>query len=58
MQFFQNLDNFCIQVFFVNGDDDDDDDDDDDELFCRMVDRRKAFSLISSRNHCQRSLPS
>ena len=25
------------------------DDDDDDELFCGMVDRRKAFSLISSR---------
>ena len=24
--------------------------------FCRMVDRRKAFSLISSRVHCQRSL--
>ena len=26
--------------------------------FCRMVDPRKAFSLISSRNHCQRSYPS
>ena len=26
--------------------------------FCCMVDRRKAFSLISSRNHCQRSWPS
>ena len=26
--------------------------------FCGMVDRRKAFSLISSRNHCQRSSPS
>ena len=25
-------------------------DDDDDELFCGMVDRRKAFSLISSTN--------
>ena len=36
----------------------DDDDDDDDELFCGMVDRRKAFSLISSRDHCQRSSPS
>ena len=23
--------------------------------FCSMVDRRKAFSLISSREHCQRS---
>ena len=23
--------------------------------FCRMVDCRKAFSLISSRHHCQRS---
>ena len=23
-----------------------------------LVDRRKAFSLISSRNHCQRSSPS
>ena len=31
-----------------------------DELncFCGMVDRRKAFSLISSRDHCQRSSPS
>ena len=26
--------------------------------FCGMVDWRKAFSLISSRNHCQRSSPS
>ena len=34
------------------------DDDDDDELFCGMVDRRKAFGLISSRDHCQRSSPS
>ena len=25
--------------------------------FCEMVDRRKAFSLISSRYHCQRFLP-
>ena len=25
--------------------------------FCGMVDRRKAFSLISSRGHCQRSSP-
>ena len=25
--------------------------------FCGMVDRRKAYSLISSRNHCQRSSP-
>ena len=33
-------------------------DDDDDELFCGMVDRRKAFSLIFSRDHCQRSSPS
>ena len=37
---------------------DDDDDDDDDELFGGMVDRQKAFSLISSRDHCQRSSPS
>ena len=28
--------------------DDDDDDDDKDNCFCGMVDRRKAFSLISS----------
>ena len=35
-----------------------DDDDDDDELFCGMVDGRKPFSLISSRDHRQRSLPS
>ena len=26
--------------------------------FCGMVDRRKSFSLISNRDHCQRSLPS
>ena len=26
--------------------------------FCSMVDWRKAFSLISSRDHCQRSSPS
>ena len=26
--------------------------------FCGMVDRGKAFSLISSRDHCQRSWPS
>ena len=26
--------------------------------FCGMVDRRKVFSLISSRDHCQRSSPS
>ena len=26
--------------------------------FCGVVDRRKAFSLISSRGHCQRSSPS
>ena len=27
-------------------------------FFCGMVDQRKAFSLISSRDHCQRSSPS
>ena len=26
--------------------------------YCAMVDRQKAFSLISSRDHCQRSSPS
>ena len=36
----------------------DDDDNDDDELFCGIVDRRKAFSHISSWGYCQRSLPS
>ena len=40
---------------------DEDDDDDDDEMmmkcFCGMVDRQKALSLISSRNHCERSFP-
>ena len=25
--------------------------------FCGMVEQRKAFSLISSRDHCRRSLP-
>ena len=39
-------------------DDDDEDDDNNDEFFCGMVDRRKAFSLISSRDDCQRSSPS
>ena len=38
-----------------------DEDDDDHEMmmkcFCGMVDRRKAFSLISSRNHCERTSP-
>ena len=42
----------------ITDDDGDDDDDDDDELFCGIVERQKAFSLISSRDHCQRSLPS
>ena len=36
----------------------DDDDDDDDELFLQYGYRRKAFSLISSRNHCRKSSPS
>ena len=36
-----------------------DDEDDDDVLFLFfMVERRKAFSLISSRNQCQRFSPS
>ena len=26
--------------------------------FCGIVDRRKAFSIISSQDHCQRSSPS
>ena len=34
-----------------------DDDDDDDELFLWYVDWRKACSLISSWDHCQRSSP-
>ena len=29
-------------------------DDDDDDVFCRMVDRRKALSFISSRDQCRR----
>ena len=41
-----------------DGDDDDVvDDDDNDKFFCGMGDQRKAFSLISSRDHCQRSSP-
>ena len=32
--------------------------DDDDDGFCGIVDRRKVFSLVSSRDHCQRSSPS
>ena len=35
--------------------DNDYDDDDDDDGFCGMVDRQKAYSLIFSRDHCQRS---
>ena len=31
--------------------------DDDDELFCGMFDQQKAFSLFSSRDHCQRFSP-
>ena len=50
---------YCYQICTsLMEDDDDDDDDDDDELFCGMVDGRKSFSLISSRDHRQRSLPS
>ena len=33
---------------FLHNLDDDEDDDDDDELFCGMVNRRKAFNLFSS----------
>ena len=36
----------------------DDDNKGDDELFCSMVDRQKAFSLISSQDNCQISSPS
>ena len=45
----------------IGDDDDDEDADDDDDVmmmmnrFCGMVNRRKAFSLISSQNHGQRS---
>ena len=31
---------------------------DNDELFLCMVDKRKAFSLVSIGDHCQRSSPS
>ena len=37
---------------------DDDDHDDDDQLFFRMIGRRKALSLVSSRDYCQRFSPS
>ena len=47
-----------VLVFRVDDNDDDDDDDMMMNCFCGMVDRRKAFSLISSRDHCQRSSPS
>ena len=52
---------FYFDVFKLgcsNDDDGDDDDDDDDEFFYGMIDQRKALSLISSRDHCQRSSPS
>ena len=42
---------------YWGSDDDDDDDDDDDELCCGIVDRRKAFVFMTSRNHCQRFWP-
>ena len=45
-------------VFWKIDHDDDDDDDDDDEWFCGMVDKRNVFSLISSQDHFQTSLPS
>ena len=52
--------NFKIHLFLFRhkqrnncGDDDDDDDDDDHELFLRY-----SCPIISSRDHCQRSLPS
>ena len=32
--------------------------DDDKLFFCGMIDRRKTLSLISSRDHCQKSSPS
>ena len=32
--------------------------DDDNELLCDIIDGLKALSLISSRDHCQRSSPS
>ena len=44
--FFQNTDFQVFQSSSIN---------DDDELFCGMVDQRKVFSLISSRDCCQRS---
>ena len=42
-----------VSVFLVGRGDDDNDDG-----FCGIVDRRKVFSLVSSRDHCQRSSPS
>ena len=44
----------CFYPWLSTGDYDDNDDD---KLFCGMIDRRKAFSLICSRYHCQRSSP-
>ena len=38
--------------------DDNGNNNDNDELFCGMVDRKKALSFISSLDHCQRSSPS
>ena len=35
-----------------------DNDYDDDDGFCSMAERQKAYSLIFSRDHCQRSSPS
>ena len=45
--------NFETGLSDDDDDDDDDNDDDDggDKLFCGVVDQRKAFSLISSRDN-------
>ena len=45
IKFYENEINMTMMMMMING-------------FCGMVELRKVFSLISSRNHCQRSSPS
>ena len=53
LQYYLIVDNYDDEDY-----DDDDDDDDDDELFLWYCWSMNGVSFISSRGHCQRSLPS
>ena len=47
-----------MKVIDDDDDDDDDDDNDHDNIFFGMFVQRKMVSLISCRDHCNRSSPS